>query len=54
MEWEKPRIAVIDMNAEIGSYQPDFEDEPIRGVGPAHQGSKSEPAPGSPTQPAGA
>lgn len=53
MEWEKPRIAVIEMNAEIGSYQADFDDEPIRGVSPAHEASASEPAPGSPTQPAG-
>lgn len=48
MEWEKPRIIQIDMNAEIGSYQPDFGDEPIRGIGQIHEASESEPAPGAP------
>lgn len=52
MEWEKPRITVIDMNAEIGSYQPDFGDEPIRGISQKHEASESEPAPGSAVQPA--
>lgn len=50
MEWVKPRIAVIDMNAEIGSYQPDFDDEPMRGLGPTHEASESEPAPRSPAK----
>jgi hypothetical protein len=27
MEWKKPTVEVIDMNAEIGGYQPDFDDE---------------------------
>lgn len=53
MEWEKPCITVIDMNAEIGSYQPDFGDEPIRGISAARQASDSDPAPGSPAKPAG-
>jgi len=28
MDWEKPRVLVIDMNAEIGGYQADLEDTP--------------------------
>lgn len=44
MDWETPRIARIDMNAEIGSYQPDFDDEPIRGVGPARAAPEHESA----------
>jgi coenzyme PQQ precursor peptide PqqA len=27
MNWEKPTFEEIDMNAEIGSYQGDYEDE---------------------------
>jgi hypothetical protein len=30
MEWEKPRVTVIEMNAEVGAYQGDFEDDPVR------------------------
>ncbi|HEY8947106.1 MAG TPA: hypothetical protein VIM73_22835 [Polyangiaceae bacterium] len=30
MEWEKPRVTVIEMNAEVGAYQGDFEDDPGR------------------------
>lgn len=53
MEWEKPRISVIDMNAEVGSYQPDFDDQPIRGVRAPHEASESEAAPAKPAKPAG-
>jgi hypothetical protein len=28
MEWEKPTFELVDMNAEVGGYQPDFDDEP--------------------------
>jgi hypothetical protein len=27
-EWKKPSFVEIAMNAEIGSYQPDFEEAP--------------------------
>ena len=27
-EWKKPSFVEIPMNAEIGSYQPDFEEAP--------------------------
>lgn len=47
MEWEKPRIAVIDMNAEIGSYQGDFDDEPFRGIRLARENTESESTLGS-------
>jgi len=29
MEWEKPRIVVIEMNADIGTYQGDLIDDPL-------------------------
>lgn len=28
MAWEKPTFVEIDMNAEVGSYQDDFGDDP--------------------------
>jgi len=28
MDWEKPRIVVIEMNAEVGAYQEEFIDDP--------------------------
>lgn len=52
MEWEKPRIAVIEMNAEIGSYQADFDDEPFRGLRLAHEKRETEQTPGSMSPPA--
>jgi coenzyme PQQ precursor peptide PqqA len=30
MTWEKPEFVEIDMNAEIGAYQSDFEPDPGR------------------------
>lgn len=27
MHWEKPSFVIIDMNAEIGAYQADYENE---------------------------
>ena len=29
MEWEKPRIVVIEMAADIGAYQGDLIDDPL-------------------------
>jgi hypothetical protein len=30
MVWETPSLVEIDMSAEIGAYQSDFGDEPVR------------------------
>ncbi|HEY6728990.1 MAG TPA: hypothetical protein VI197_33500 [Polyangiaceae bacterium] len=50
MEWEKPSISVIDMNAEVGSYQPDFDDVPVRGISAGPESSDTEPTPVSPAK----
>jgi hypothetical protein len=28
MKWSEPELVVVNMNAEIGGYQNDFDDEP--------------------------
>lgn len=32
MTWETPSFDEIDMNAEIGSYQADFDDQDFSGI----------------------
>jgi hypothetical protein len=32
MTWETPQFEEIDMNAEIGSYQGDFDDTDYNGI----------------------
>ena len=29
MRWEKPKLEIIEMNAEIGGYQSDFDIPPV-------------------------
>jgi hypothetical protein len=47
--WTKPEYQLIDMNAEIGSYQEDFGEE---GRDPGAAGAKAEGAVGEGPEPA--